>query len=374
MTAIWIAILLCGAWVVFAYLGYPLALWILSIVSPRPVRSAEIAPELSVAIDVHNGERHLAQKLEETLSLDYPKSFEVLVASDGSTDRTEDIARSFANRGVQLIALPTRGGKEAAQAAAVARARGEVLVFTDVSAEVDRDALREIVRPFADPSVGAVSSEDVVESQGGEGAYVRYEMALRRLESTATTLVGLSGSLFAIRRELGDPWPHDLASDFRSALEANRRGLRAVCAPAARARIGTVDDDPSREWTRKVRTVRRGIAVLSEYRELLAPRRGRAALSVWGHKLARFTAPFALLALLLLTAAAAPTSSVAAGLTLAQVATWGLAVAALRLPALRRLLPFRIAAFFLLVNASIVVAWVHHWTGERAVLWQPTAR
>jgi len=298
----------------------------------------------------------------------------VLVASDGSTDRTEDIARSFANRGVQLIALPTRGGKEAAQAAAVARARGEVLVFTDVSAEVDRDALREIVRPFADPSVGAVSSEDVVESQGGEGAYVRYEMALRRLESTATTLVGLSGSLFAIRRELGDPWPHDLASDFRSALEANRRGLRAVCAPAARAHIGTVDDDPGREWTRKVRTVRRGLAVLFEYRELLDPRRGRAALSIWGHKLARFTAPFALLALLLLSAAAAPASPTAALLLFAQLAAWGLALAALRLPALQRLLPLRIAAFFLLVNASILVAWFHHWQGERAVVWQPTSR
>jgi hypothetical protein len=120
--------------------------------------------------------------------------------------------------------------------------------------------------------------------------------------------------------------------------------------------------------------VRRGLAVLFEYRDLLDPRRGRAALSVWGHKLARFTAPFALMALFLLTAAAAPASSVASGLTLVQVAFWGLAVAALRLPALRRSLPLRIAAFFLLVNASIVVAWFHHWKGERAVLWQPTAR
>jgi cellulose synthase/poly-beta-1,6-N-acetylglucosamine synthase-like glycosyltransferase len=374
MLAVWIAILFCVSWVGFAFVGYPLALWLLSAVSQRSIRDGEAVPEVTIVIAVHNGERHLERKLTDTVALDYPKPFEVIVASDGSTDRTEEIARDFADRGVRLVALPVRGGKEAAQARAIAEAGGEILVFTDVSAEVERGALREIVRPFADPRVGAVSSEDIVESQGGEGAYVRYEMALRRLESTATTLVGLSGSLFAIRRELGDPWPHDLASDFRIALEANRRGLRAVCAPAARARIGTVDDDPSREWTRKVRTVRRGIAVLSEYRDLLAPRRGRAAFSVWGHKLARFTAPFALVALLLLSAAAAPTSSVAAGLTLAQVAAWGLAAAALRLPVLRRLLPLRIAAFFLLVNASIVVAWFHHWTGKRAVQWQPTSR
>jgi hypothetical protein len=191
-------------------------------------------------------------------------------------------------------ATRSAAGKEAAQARAISEAKGEVLVFTDVTADVAPDSLRWIVRPFADATVGAVSSEDLVAVEGGEGAYVRYEMALRRLESEAATIVGCSGSFFAVRRELASPWPSDLASDFRSALESARRGLRAVSEPRAQASFRVVDD-PRAEWRRKVRTVRRGIAVLTAYRELLHPRHGRVALALWGHKVARFTSPFALL-------------------------------------------------------------------------------
>src|SRR5262249_33096969 len=140
---------------------------------------------------------------------------------------TDAIAASFAARGVRLVRNDPRGGKEAAQACAIAEAKGEILVFTDVTAELDADSLRAIVRPFADATVGAVSSEDLVAVEGGEGAYVRFEMALRRLESEAATIVGCSGSFFAVRRDLATPWPADLASDFRSALESARRGLRA---------------------------------------------------------------------------------------------------------------------------------------------------
>ena len=116
-------------------------------------------------------------------------------------------------------------------------ATGEILIFTDLSAELEPEALQNIVRPFADPTIGAVSSSDVVETEGGEGRYVRFEMALRQLESRATTIVGLSGSFFAARRALCTPWPSDLASDFRMALEAATRGFPAVSEPSARARF-----------------------------------------------------------------------------------------------------------------------------------------
>ena len=114
MIAVWIAILFCLAWLGFAFVGYPLALWLLRAVSPRPIRSGEAVPEITLVIAVHNGERDLERKLGEAVALDYPKPFEILVASDGSTDRTEGIARSFADCGVRLVALPVRGGKEAA--------------------------------------------------------------------------------------------------------------------------------------------------------------------------------------------------------------------------------------------------------------------
>ena len=368
-----VLIALAAAWLGFAYLGYPLGLLLLARLSPRPVRRGDVAPEVSVIVAVHNGEGELRQKLEATLALEYPRRFEVLVASDGSTDRTDAIAGALAERGVRLVRNAERLGKEAAQAAAIREARGEVLVFTDLSAELEPDALRQLVRPFADPAVGCVSSEDRVDSAGGEGAYVRFEMALRRLESETSTLIGLSGSCFAVRRTLGEPWPPHLASDFRCALEAARRGLRAVCEPAARVRFSATDD-PTREWTRKVRTVRRGIAVLAAYRDLLHPRHGRAAFSLWGHKLARFTAPFALAVLLLASAAAAPASPWAAWLLAGQILAYALGGLALLSPVVARVFVARLMGFFLLVNSSMLVAWLYHWSGRRAVTWQPTQR
>jgi hypothetical protein len=185
-------------------------------------------------------------------------------------------------------------------------------------------------------------------------------MALRRLETRATDLVGLSGSLFAARRALCDPWPAELASDFRTALEAASRGLRAVAEPGARARIRPVSD-PRREWERKVRTVRRGIAVLFAYTHLLSPRAGRAAFSLWGHKVARFGSPIALVVLVAATAAAAAGGSAAAGgLFALEAAGLALGAAGLAHAPLRRYALARLAAFFLLVNASMLVAWGYH--------------
>ncbi len=373
MTLLWTGIGLGLAWLAFAYLGYPALLWLLAQLAPRPVATADTYPALSVIIAVHNGEAALRRKLEQTLALRYPGPLEVIVASDGSTDATEEIAASFAERGVRLVRSPERRGKEAAQARAISEAKSEILVFTDLTAELEPDGLLWIARPFADATVGCVSSEDVVALEGGEGAYVRYEMALRRLESEAATIVGCSGSFFAVRRDLASPWPSELASDFRSALEAARRGLRAVSEPRARASFRAVDD-PRAEWQRKVRTVRRGIAVLVAYRELLHPRYGRAALALWGHKLARFTSPFALLLVFASSAFAAGGSSAAAALLAAQVALYALGGFALIFGPARRWFVARVAGFFILVNASMLVAWAHHLSGRKAVTWEPTRR
>ena len=249
----WILIVASVAWVGFAYAVYPLILVLLARFSPRPFRSGDDSPPLSVIITVHNGGERLRHKLEETLALDYAGSVEVIVASDGSTDETEAIAQSLSDRGVRLVRNAERLGKEAAQAAAIPHTRGEILVFTDIGAELEKEALCNIARPFSDPTVACVSSEDWVESEEGEQGYVQIEMALRRLETAAATLVGLSGSFFAVRRSLCSPWPAELASDFRCALEAVRRGLRAVAEPTARARFGSTPKTSS-EWTRRVRT------------------------------------------------------------------------------------------------------------------------
>jgi len=363
------------AWLGFTYVGYPLVLMALRRLTPKRVFiQASKAPPLSLIIAVHNGSAELQKKLEATLALEYPGTREIIVSSDGSNDETEAIATTFAARGVMLVSSPERRGKEAAQARGIARASGEILVFTDVSTELAPDALVEIVRPFSDPAIGSVSSEDHVDSAQGESAYVRFEMALRRLENEATTLVGLSGSFFAIRRALADPWPEDLASDFRSALETARRGLRAVVQPTARAYYRAVSS-PRAEWQRKVRTVRRGLAVLSAYRDLLHPRFGRTALSVWGHKACRFTSPFALI-LLFAASACGPASNDSSLSTLfvLQLLAYAIGIGALLLDSISRWRPAQLAGFFLLVNASMLVAWVYHLSGTRSVLWSPTRR
>jgi cellulose synthase/poly-beta-1,6-N-acetylglucosamine synthase-like glycosyltransferase len=373
----WLIIWLSMAWIGYAYAGYPLMLFALRRFSPLPAPSSAgpeaPLPRVSVIIAVHNGAREIAEKLENTLGLAYPSPLEILVSSDGSTDGTVEIGERYAGRGVVVVTAEERRGKEAAQARAIARARGDVLVFTDVGALLEPEALRNLVRPLLDPGIGSVSSEDVVEAHDGEGVYVRFEMALRRLESEATTLIGLSGSLFAVRRELCTPWPTDLASDFRVALETARRGYRAVSEPTARASF-RVATDPAAEWRRKVRTVRRGIAVLSAHRGLLHPRHGRAAFSIWGHKVARFTVPFALLALLVGSAVAARTSSLALALLGLQLIGYAIGSFALLGGSIANILPARIASFFLLVNASILVAWAYHLSGQRSVVWNPTQR
>ncbi len=368
-------LLVCAAWVAFAFVGYPLLMAALARVSPRSSeRAVATFPSVSVIVAVHNGGRHLQKKLENLLEQRYPAELEIVVTSDGSDDDTEAIARSYAGRGVVLVANPDRKGKEAAQAAAIEVARGEILVFTDVTAALAEDGLEAITEPFGDPQVGAVSSEDRVDSAEGEGLYVRYEMALRRAESAASTLVGLSGSCFAVRANLARPWPSDLASDFRTGLEAARRGYRAISEPRARAHFSVIQGAGA-EWTRKVRTIRRGIAVLAAYRDLLHPKFGRVAFTLWGHKVARFTAPFAMLgALAAHITWSLGVGGVATATLMVHASAYALGSAALFWEPVARIGVARLLGFFLLVNAATLVAWSYHATGRRAVVWQPTRR
>ncbi|HEM46977.1 MAG TPA: glycosyltransferase, partial [Alphaproteobacteria bacterium] len=180
MLTIWLGVMfVCAFWVAFTYVLYPLVLAVMCRLSPRPVQRGDICPPISVVIAVHNGESELPAKLAGTRALAYDGPMEIVVASDDSTDRTDEIARSTGDPRVRLVRNTGTRGKEAAQARAIEVATGEILVFTDVGARLEPDALRNIVKPFADPTIGSVSSEDLVETPGGEGAYVRYEMLLR---------------------------------------------------------------------------------------------------------------------------------------------------------------------------------------------------
>src|SRR5882672_703822 len=280
----------------FAYLGYPVTLLVAGWVRGRDVKRAAVSPSVTYIVTVHNEEARIGDKLDNTLSLDYPKAkLQILVASDGSSDCTNEIVRSYCGQGVELLDIPDRRGKENAQKEAVQSATGDIIVFSDVATTMEAGGLRQLVSSFADPTVGCVSSEDRLLGRdgkpSGEGLYIRYEMWLRALESTANSLVGLSGSLFAARKEVCEDFSGEMQSDFRTVLNSVKLGLRGVSDPLA---VGLYQDaaDPKREWDRKIRTIIRGLTVFFRHVELLNIfRYGMFSYQLFCHKLLRWMVP-----------------------------------------------------------------------------------
>jgi glycosyltransferase involved in cell wall biosynthesis len=371
--ALWGAVAL----VLYAYLGYPCALWALSLFRRRPVRGAaprEEAPRVSFIITAHNEAARIAEKIENTLAQDYPAhALEILVASDCSTDGTDDIVREYAGR-VRLVRAGERRGKEAAQHLALQAASGEILIFSDVATALDDDGVRTMVANFADPTVGCVSSVDrFVDADGrlsGEGAYVRYEMWLRGLETRVNSVVGLSGSFFAARREVCRRWAADRQSDFSTLLRAVELGRRGVLDPHTAGYYRSIRDD-RRELDRKVRTVVRGLHVLATNARLLDPLRyGLFAWQLASHKLCRWLVPLAMAAAAAANAVLAARSTFYAATMALQATFYAAALAGTRTgaPALR------LPAYLLRANLAVLLAWLRFARGERIAMWNPSDR
>jgi len=364
----------------YSYLIYPLILCALLVFfGRRPHGDLEDTPSVTFIIAAHNEEASIREKIENTLALDYPKDrLEIVVASDGSTDGTDEIVGEYVDRGVRLVRVEERKGKENAQRQAIEAASGEVLVFSDISTRLDPDGVTKIVRRFADRSVGCVSSEDRVVGADGkvesEGVYIRYEMMLRRLESEVFSVVGLSGSFFAARAEICRNWAPNIPSDFNTVALAVRAGLRGISDPDAIGTYGVVKEQ-SREFKRKVRTVLRGMAALFANRDLIDPfRRPLFAFMMLSHKVLRWLVPFFLLAAFVVSAAGVPSSRFLALFFAVQVLGYVAAAGGILSEGLNKILPIRMAAFFVLVNAAIVVAWIDLIMGRRMVTWQPSKR
>jgi len=249
----------------YAYFGYPVSLMVIKLIKPRVVVNHLIFLNVTIIITVHNEENRIGDKLINSLSIEYPKDkLQILVASDGSTDETNNIVVNYKPYGVELLAIPDRRGKEYAQKEAVKVANGEILVFSDVATKLSSESLVQIVSNFADNNVGAVSGEDRLigkeNGPSGESLYVRYEMWLRRLQSSVNSLVGMSGSFFAFRKEVCEDFSDDMQSDFRTVLNCIKMKLRAVSDSKS---IGYYEDvsGNTHEFRRKVRTVLRGLTV-----------------------------------------------------------------------------------------------------------------
>ena len=288
--------------VVYVLFGYPVLLWLLSRGPGRPVRRQSFFTTVSVLLPVRNGEQWISAKLRSILDLDYPRELvEVIVVSDGSTDATASIVRSFASEGVRLLDIAP-GGKARALTAALAEARGEILFFTDVRQRLERDSLNHLVACFADPTVGVVSGEliildgDTLE-EASTGLYWKYEKWIRTRLSHIDSIYGATGCIYAMRTELAVPIPDGiLLDDVYQPLAAFFRGYRVILDTSAKAYDNPTSLDS--EFRRKVRTLAGVYQVLRYYPQLLGPK-NRMWLHFVSHKLGRLVLPWAMLAALL---------------------------------------------------------------------------
>ena len=384
-----------GTWVIlfagviagYAYVGYPVLLWLLGLARPRRLKPGppDPWPTVSVTIPVYNERGSICSVLERALKFDYPRDrIQILVISDSSTDGTDDIVREFSVQGVELIRLPKRGGKTAAENAALPHLRGEIIVNTDASIRIPADALKKMLVWFGDPSVGVVSGRDISVTNVGDDAnvaesgYVGYEMWIRQLETKVDGIIGASGCFYAIRRYLHEELvPEALSRDFAAPLVARERGYRSVSAHEA---VCFVPRTPSleKEYQRKVRTMTRGLETLFYKRRLLNPfRYAWFAWMLWSHKVIRWLVPWALAgvvmasALIFLGGGAGWWRWLVVGelvLGTAGVLGWRWARLAETVPLLRA------PAYVVAGLTASLHAWIKALQGELNPLWEPTRR
>ena len=376
------------AFALYPYIGYPALLELRSVTRRRvsgtgAARAARDLPFVSITIPAYNEAAAIAETLEHVLTLDYPaQRRQILVVSDASSDGTDDIVAGYASRGVELLRLPRRAGKTAAENAARPLLSGEIIVNTDASVRIDRGAIRALVTALADPTVGVASGRDVSVARldsptRGEGTYVGYEMWVRDLETRLGGIVGASGCLYAIRAELHrEHVPENLSRDFAAALMARRHGFRAVSVPDAICYVprGT---SLRQEYRRKVRTMARGLRTLWHFRDLLNPARyGAFAWMLASHKLARWLVPWALVGALAAVALLGWGGVAWARLGLAAAgAAAALALVGWSWPA-RRPTPRILALPAYVVSSTVAAlhAWVFALRGRRSAMWEPTRR
>ncbi len=367
------------ALIVYTYVGYPVLLYVLSRLFGKPVHTAEILPRLSIIIAAYNEESDLARKLDETLGLDYPKEkLEIIVASDCSSDRTDEIAQSYRDKGVILHRRPKRLGKTSAQNHAVEISTGEILIFSDATTYYEPDALRKIVRSFADSQVGAVTGNVIYVDRSatdiglGARSYWGYEFFIKQCESQLGSLLGVCGCLYAVRRCNYKPLDEDMSSDFVIASEVYLQGLRVIYDPEALSSEDT-NKRGREEFHMRVRIIEQTMSALARYRQVLNPfQHGMYAFQMFSHKVMRYVVPFLLIVAFGANALLLPANDFFQYLFLAQVIFYSSALVGWVSEKLGiRLGMLAIPYYFVLANAASLVAFLKFVGGESHVTWEP---
>jgi len=367
--------------VLWTYVGYPLVLLVLARVAPRKVTRKPFEPSVSLVIAAYNEEKDIRQKLTNSLELDYPRDkLQIIVVSDCSTDRTHAIVREFETEGVELVILPERGGKTAAQNAAAAKGRCEILVFTDATTELHRRTVKDLVEGFADPRVGCIGgaaeyvSADATAVGKGGGAYRRHEKKVEVVESAVDSLMRLFGCRYPVRASVYTPIDPDLISDFVVAGEVFAKGYITTYARGAVSQEKT-HEDSAKEFAMRVRVAVRSINALVRNSGMLNPfRYGFFAFQIVSHKVLRYLVPEMLLGALvlniLLVAGASSAPRLYGALLAGQLAVYLAALLGALSHRLRLRTPLvHVPFYFVHGNAAVLWGLIQYLRGERKITW-----
>lgn len=363
-----IIFLISAGAVVYSYAVYPFLLLLLP--RRRETTREDITPSVTVLVSVFNEEKHIVARIENLLAQDYP-AVEILIGSDGSDDRTNELARQFP---VTLHAFSPRAGKPSVLNRLVPLATGELLVFTDANAMFEQDALRKLVRHFSDAGIGGVCGRLVFHGPGRdteEGPYWKMETWLKRRESDVDSCLGANGAIYAIRKSA---WPgipdNALIDDFVIGMRVREQGLRFLYDADAVAQ----EDLPTsvgHEMTRRIRIGAGGFQSLVLCWRSLLPWRGMYSWCFWSHKVLRWFAPFFMIAALVANFFLLPHPVFLVTMIL-QLAFYALALANLLLP--RRTVLFSAPYYFVSINLALLLGFFRFITRTQRAAWKRTAR
>jgi len=372
-----VAAFCAAALLVYVYIGYPLLLAILAFFFRRPRPYGGYCPSISVLIAAYNEEGAIRRKLEQTLALEYPVGkLEILVVSDGSCDRTDEIVTSFSDPRVRLLRVEGRRGKTIAQNQGVGYCNGEVVVFSDATAIYHPKVLLYLAAHYHDPKVGAVSGrykyfdpEDTSPTGLGSVAFWNYENMIKLLQSRIATLTGCSGCIYSVRRSNYVPLPAEACSDLVEPLSIVRNGYRVAFEDRALAYEETTKDS-GQEFRMRVRVGTRGMRGVLSVPELLRPwRHPWTAFQLFSHKILRWMVPLFLL-VLLAGSAANINVPVFRLLFWLQILFYAVGLLSLLFPVHRRWKVLGIPLFFCTLNAAAFVSMLQVWRGHKFTTWE----
>jgi cellulose synthase/poly-beta-1,6-N-acetylglucosamine synthase-like glycosyltransferase len=359
---------------VYVYAAYPVLLFLLRLVGRHPIRRGDVEPAVCLLIAANDEESVIEAKLRNALALDYPADkLDIVVASDGSVDRTNAIVRAFAPR-VRLHDFEERSGKIAAINRSIQSVTADIVVFSDANTFLDPSAIRNLVQPFADPDVGAVSGDVALIGERAalarsEDLYYLYEHWVQRAESEVGSMIGADGALYAIRRYLYTaPADDTILDDMSIPMSVVRAGYRVVFEPGARAHEQG-SDTAREEFARKSRVVAGAVQFLSRRDSSVPLGAPQVMFSLISHKALRWLSPAFATSALITSVFLAGESLIYTGAALAQVLLVALGIAGC-IPAVRRNSLVAFAHYFCLVQAAAAVGFIRGLSGRQSVRWR----